>query len=95
MANPQYEHFKNFSGNTMSMEEKREVWLSISDMTPEAFDAMMAEHQARNANVPEVGDAAPDFRIERITPDRKRTGDFVELSSLRGKSVALLFGSYT
>ena len=30
---PKYEHFKNFSSDPMSMEEKRKVWLEISDMT--------------------------------------------------------------
>ena len=35
---PRYEHFKNFSGNDMSREEKRAIWLEISDMTGEEFD---------------------------------------------------------
>ena len=92
---PNFEHFKNFSSDPMSMEEKRKIWLEISDMTAEEFDAMMAENKARQVRVPTVGTAAPDFRIERLTRDRKRTGDYVRLSALRGKPVALLFGSFT
>lgn len=96
MPNPKYEHFKDFSAGPMTMEEKKKVWIEISDhMTEEKFDAMMAEHSAREANVPRVGDMAPDFRIERLDREKKRTGEYVELSALRGKSVALLFGSFT
>ena len=46
-------------------------------------------------NLPKVGDMAPDFRIERLDRDRKRSGDYVQLSALRGRPVALLFGSFT
>ena len=55
---PKFEHFKNFSSNGMSMAEKREVWLEISDMTPEEFDATMAGHNERQAGVPKVGTEA-------------------------------------
>jgi predicted ATPase len=92
---PKYEHFKNFSSDPMSMEEKRKVWLDISDMTEQEFDAMMAGQKERQVRVPKVGTEAPDFRIERLTRDKKRTGDYVRLSALRGKPVALLFGSFT
>ena len=37
-----------------------------------------------------VGDSAPDFTLP--TPDKKQN---VKLSSLRGKPVVLVFGSYT
>jgi len=30
-----------------------------------------------------------------LDPDRQRTGETVKLSNLRGKPVALMFGSYT
>lgn len=96
MTNPKYAHFKDFSGSSMSMAEKKKVWIEISDhLTEESFDAMMAEHSAREANLPKVGDMAPDFRIERLDRDRKRSGDYVRLSALRGGPVALLFGSFT
>ena len=96
MTNPKYAHFKDFSGNAMSLAEKKKVWIEISDhLTEESFDAMMAAHSAREVNLPKVGDMAPDFRIERLDRDRKRTGDYVQLSALRGRPVALLFGSFT
>lgn len=92
---PRYEHFKNFSGADMSYPEKRKVWLEISDMTGDEFDAMMAEQKDRQSTAPKVGDMAPDFELERVTRDRKRTGETVRLSALRGRPVALAFGSYT
>lgn len=93
---PRYEHFKDFSSTPMGYAEKRQVWLEISDhITAAEFDAMMAESKARQVRVPAVGSAAPDFEIERLDRERKRTGEFVRLSSLRGRPVALAFGSYT
>ena len=95
MPNPQYEHFRNFSSNGMSFAEKKQVWLDISDMTEKEFDAMMAEEKGREPQVPQVGDAAPDFTAERLGENHSRTGEFVTLSKLRGRPVALAFGSYT
>jgi len=92
---PRYAHFRNFSGADLSREEKRKVWLEISDMTEDEFDAMMAAQKARQANAPRVGDMAPDFELERIARNRRRTGETVRLSALRGRPVALAFGSYT
>jgi len=46
-------------------------------------------NKARAGTV-QVGDAAPDFRLQTL--DHKSQ---VELSSLRGKPVVLVFGSYT
>jgi len=92
---PRYAHFRNFSGGDLSPAEKRRIWLEISDMTAEEFDAMIAAQQARQANAPRAGDMAPDFELERITPERRLTGETVRLSSLRGRPVALAFGSYT
>ena len=92
---PKYEHFKNFSSSGLSFPEKREIWLDISDMTGDDFDAMMAKQKARQAAALKVGDVAPDFEIERLDRSKKRTGEFVKLSSLRGRPVALAFGSYT
>ena len=92
---PRYEHFRNFSGSGLSWPEKRKIWLEISDMAEDAFDAMIAAQKARQPGAPRAGDMAPDFELERITPDRKRTGETVRLSALRGRPVALAFGSYT
>lgn len=92
---PGYAHFRNFSGSGLSREEKRRIWLEISDMTEDEFDSMIAAQKARQANVPRVGEMAPDFELERITRNRRRTGETVRLSALRGRPVALAFGSYT
>ncbi len=44
---------------------------------------------------PKVGDEAPDFEVERLTPQGERTGQTFRLSSARGKPIALVMGSYT
>jgi cytochrome oxidase Cu insertion factor (SCO1/SenC/PrrC family) len=96
MPNEKYAHFKDFSGADRTFDEKKKVWLDISEnLTEEQFDAMMARSKERQALVPAVGTMAPDFTLERVSRDRKRTGDFVTLSELKGKPVALCFGSYT
>jgi hypothetical protein len=92
---PNYEHFRDFSSSGMSYPEKRKVWLEISDMSEDEFDAMMAEHGERQVAALKAGDTAPDFEIERLDRSKKRTGEFVKLSDLRGRPVALAFGSYT
>ena len=95
MANERYAQFRNFSTQKMSFAEKRKVWLEISDMTEESFDAMLAENKARQSRVPPVGQPAPDFEIERLTASRAPTGEFVRLADFRGRPVSLVFGSYT
>ncbi|HEY4775350.1 MAG TPA: hypothetical protein VIH40_11075 [Xanthobacteraceae bacterium] len=55
----------------------------------------MAEERAREAFVPKVGSQAPDFAADVLDRDRKRTGEQVRLSDLRGTPVGLVFGSYT
>lgn len=95
MPNPQYAHFKDFSSNGMSFDEKKTVWLEISDMTEAEFDHMMATDKGREPQVPAVGAPAPDFRAERLGEGRARTGEYVSLSELKGRPVALAFGSYT
>jgi hypothetical protein len=82
-------------GAKLSPEERRRLWLSISDITEEQFDALQAEQRERQARVPKLGEMAPDFELDVLTSDRGRTGEKVRLSSLRGKPVGLIFGSYT
>lgn len=79
----------------MDMEARRKVWLDISDISPEEFQAHMEEEKAREAQVPQVGTMAPDFVADRLGPNRQRTGEEVRLSDYRGKPVAIAFGSYT
>lgn len=80
---------------TMDMAARRKVWLEISDITEEKFEAHMAEEKAREAVVPKVGSMAPDFVADVLDRQRKRTGETVQLSNLRGQPVGIIFGSYT
>ncbi len=95
MPNERYAHYKDFSSSGLPFSERRREWLEVSDMTEAEFDAMMAREKAREPRVPGVGDTAPDFTAERLDRRRRRTGEFVTLSRLRGRPVALAFGSYT
>ena len=79
----------------MDMAAKRALWIEISDITAGEFDAHMAEQKAREAVVPRPGDMAPDFTADLLGPGRERTGEQVQLSSLRGKPVGIVFGSFT
>ena len=90
-----YEQFKDFSSSQLSFSEKKKIWLKISDMSEKDFDAMMSAQKARQNRVPKVGAFAPEFKLERLDRAKKRTGEFVKLSNLRGRPVALAFGSYT
>jgi peroxiredoxin len=45
--------------------------------------------------VPKVGSMAPDFVADVLDRQRKRTGETVRLSDLRGQPVGIVFGSYT
>ena len=79
----------------MTMEERKQVWLAIADMTEEEFDAMRAWQKVRQVDVPKVASEAPDFELDVLDRKRKRSGETIRLSNLRGKPVALVFGSYT
>ncbi len=82
-------------GAAMTPEERKRMWLSISDITEAQFDALRAEQQARQVRVPQPGAVAPEFELDVVTGDRRRTGEQVRLSALRGRPVGLIFGSYT
>lgn len=80
----------------LSPEERKKLYLSISpNITEAAFDANMAAIKARQSRVPPVGSPAPDFELAVLDRRRKRTGETVRLSDLRGRPVGLMFGSYT
>ncbi|MGE0652543.1 MAG: hypothetical protein AB7P12_12455 [Alphaproteobacteria bacterium] len=83
-------------GAQMTPEERKKMWLAISPAITEAeFDAFQADRRARQARAPKPGRMAPDFEIDVLSPERKRTGERVRLSALRGQLVGLVFGSYT
>lgn len=81
--------------SAMDMAARRKIWLEISDITEEEFEAHMAQEKAREAIVPKIGSAAPDFVADVLDRQRKRTGEQVRLSDLRGTPVGIIFGSYT
>ncbi|MSQ73307.1 MAG: hypothetical protein EXR27_18795 [Betaproteobacteria bacterium] len=82
-------------GAKLSPEERRKLWLSISDITEAEFDALQSRERDRQVKVPQAGTAAPDFELDVLGRARGRTGESVKLSALRGKPVGLIFGSYT
>ena len=53
-------------------------------------DTEVAWQQLHDVNAPKVGDLAPDFEL----PAARGNGR-ARLSALRGKPVALIFGSFT
>ena len=79
----------------MDMKARRAIWLEISDITEDEFDAHMARESAREAMVPAVGTNAPEFVADVLGPNRQRSGEQVRLSDLRGKPVGIAFGSFT
>jgi hypothetical protein len=79
----------------MTPEERKKMWLSISDISEAQFDALQVEQKARQVRVPQPGAIAPDFALDIVMRERKPTSERVRLSALRGRSVGLIFGSYT
>lgn len=61
-------------------------------------DTMRENYRKRiidDVNSPQVGDQAPDFQLELLGTAGERIGKQMTLSSLRGKPVGMIFGSYT
>ena len=79
----------------LTWEERKREWLEISMIDEAQFDADRKLQGERQSEVPQPGDMAPDFELDLLDRGRKRTGDIVRLAALRGKPVALMFGSYT
>ena len=44
MPDERYSHFKDFSQSGVPFPERKKIWLEISDISEDAFDAMMADH---------------------------------------------------
>ncbi len=64
-------------------------------LTPEAYNSMRSERLEREARAPALGEAAPDFELERLTPDGRRSRSRFRLAEARGRPLGLVFGSYT
>ena len=65
------------------------------NVSPEDYVKIKEVANEREKSVPQVGEPAPNFDLERLTADGKRSDQRVRLSSLKGKPVLLYFGSYT
>jgi hypothetical protein len=86
---------RTMQGAAMTPEERKKMWLAISHISEAQFDALQAEQKARQVRVPQPGTTAPDFELDGVTRDRKRTGEQVRLSAMCGQPIGLIFGSYT
>ncbi len=69
--------------------------LKFRGRTREGMRQGWLERIERDRNSPRIGDEAPDFGLERLSPAGERTGDHLRLSALRGRPVGLIFGSFT
>jgi thiol-disulfide isomerase/thioredoxin len=70
-------------------------YLATMTVSEELIKELMAERGPIEAASPNPGDAAPDFEAEQLSTEGRRTGEPLKLSDLRGRPVALQFGSYT
>ncbi len=74
-----------------SQQEHEQLHHDPSPMTGERFAQLQEAMAKREARAPKVGDEAPDFEL----PVLDGKGARVRLPELRGRPVALIFGSYT
>ncbi len=75
-----------------------EEMLEKMGITREGFREVRRTMMERDARTPPSGSPAPDFEIERLSPEGERTDETFRLSTSlaeRGRPVALVFGSYT
>lgn len=78
-----------------NLEQLTDEQLEQMGLTREQLKENIAIMQEREKTAPAVGDEAPDFEIKRLDAGGKLTDERVRLSDMRGKPVALIFGSYT
>ena len=69
--------------------------LEFRGWTRESMRKGYRKRLAEDINSPQIGDKAPDFQLEKLGAKGKRTSEYLALSSLQGKPVGLIFGSYT
>jgi len=77
----------------------------MANLTPDQWEQMGISREGfverwrtrleRDQHSPAIGSPAPDFELEIMSEDGERTGTSFQLSSVRGKPVGLVFGSYT
>lgn len=65
------------------------------NISREEFEAIADRMREREERAPQAGHLASDFELQRLDGEGKLTGERLKLSALRGRPVALVFGSYT
>ncbi len=70
-------------------------WWEKWHISKDEYDRYSEAKRSRDMRVPRIGAVAPDFEVERLDGEGRRTGETFRLSSTRGKPVAIVFGSYT
>ena len=77
-------------------------WRSIPEdirrtmrMSEEEYAQMRQSRVERERQAPAVGDPAPDFELAMLRAKAPERAERVRLSSLVGRPVGLVFGSYT
>ncbi len=77
-------------------DEQVNDFLATMELPPEpVMKQYIAAREIIEAKVPKEGEKAPEFRLEKLSPEGRRSGEQVSLSDFRGRKVALLFGNYT
>ena len=70
-------------------------YLKVRGMSRQDLREHMERRVLRDANSPQVGETAPEFELEILSPQGKRAGETLKLSSFWQKLLGLIFGSYT
>lgn len=77
-------------------DEQVNDFLTTLELPPEPImKQYQAEREVLEAVAPKVGEQAPEFRLEKLTSEGVRSGEYVSLSDFQGHKLALLFGNYT
>ena len=69
--------------------------LNFRGWTRDLMRKRFLERMRLDLNSPQVSEEAPDFELALLSKNGERSGQKLELSSLRGKPTGLIFGSYT
>jgi hypothetical protein len=73
-----------------------EEWLQTRGMSRNELRKFAEYRVVRDLdNSPKVGDLAPDVVLEKLDGRGNRTSENLQLSSLFGQPLGLIFGSYT
>jgi hypothetical protein len=73
-----------------------EQFMTTFELPADPFiEKLTADRAVIEAVAPRAGEAAPEFRAEKLSFDGRASGNFVTLTDYRGKELALMFGSLT